>query len=145
MDLFAGSGSIGIEALSRGANLVYFVDNSLKSIRLINENLKLLNQDYDNKHSSKSIIKVYKSDVVDFLKNQSNVIFDIIFIDPPYKINPEIMHNIFKILSTGKIINKDSIVIYEFFFKKDIEFEISNLKIIKKSNFGDKTVVYLSL
>jgi 16S rRNA (guanine966-N2)-methyltransferase len=136
LDLFSGSGSLGIEALSRGCQFVHFVDNSFKSVKLIRENLALLN---DSGRSS----KIIKSDVVDFLKKNKYVIWDFIFLDPPYKIESTIMSEICSILSEKKITDKNTVIIYEFFFKRDVSKEISDLKIIKESFFGDKKVLYL--
>lgn len=137
LDLFSGSGSLGIEALSRGCQFAYFVDNSFKSINLIKKNLELL----ENLEKS---CKIIKSDAVDFLKKNKSIIWDFIFIDPPYKIESRIISDLCGIFSEKKITNKSTIIIYEFFFKRDVSKEISNLKIIKESFFGDKKVLYLS-
>ena len=136
LDLFSGSGSLGIEALSRGCQFAYFVDNSFKSINLIKKNLELL------KNLEKSC-KIIKSDAVDFLKKNKSIIWDFIFIDPPYKIESKVISEICGIFSEKKITNESTIIIYEFFFKRDTGEEIRNLKIIKESFFGDKKVIYL--
>ncbi len=137
LDLFSGSGSLGIEALSRGCQFAYFVDNSFKSINLIKKNLELL----ENLEKS---CKIIKSDAVDFLKKNKSIIWDFIFIDPPYKIESRVISDLCGIFSEKKITNENTIIIYEFFFKRDVSKEISNLKIIKESFFGDKKVLYLS-
>ena len=137
LDLFSGSGSLGIEALSRGCQFVYFVDNSFKSINLIKKNLELLN-------NLERSCKIIKSDVVDFLKKNKSIIWDFIFVDPPYKIESRAISEICGIFSEKNITDKNTIIIYEFFFKRDVSKEISNLKIIKESFFGDKKVLYLS-
>jgi 16S rRNA G966 N2-methylase RsmD len=54
------------------------------------------------------------------------------------------MRKAFDILAEKKIIKKDALIIYEFFFKRDVEEEIKNLKMIKESFFGDKKVIYLN-
>ncbi|MDE7364958.1 MAG: RsmD family RNA methyltransferase, partial [Ruminococcus sp.] len=76
LDLFAGSGQMGIEALSRGASHAVFVDNSLKSIRCINENLK--NTKLDRQAD------VVNRDSYDYIKLTAKK-FDIIILDPPYR------------------------------------------------------------
>jgi len=76
LDLFAGSGQLGIEALSRGAERAVFVDSSQKSIRCINENLK-------NTGLSKQA-EVVSRDSYDFIKLTAQS-FDIIILDPPYR------------------------------------------------------------
>lgn len=72
LDLFAGTGQLGIEALSRGAAEAVFVDNSQDSLKIVKENLRLCG----------FTAHVFQSDAVSFLKSASK--FDIIFVDPPY-------------------------------------------------------------
>jgi 16S rRNA (guanine966-N2)-methyltransferase len=137
LDLFSGTGSLGIESLSRGCKIVYFVDKNLRSIKLIRQNLQNLNN-IENRY------KVIRSDVVKFIKKFRSIKWDIIFIDPPYKIESELVKEIFYILSKRNIIDEKTIIMYEFFFKRDIKEEIKDFKILKKSFFGDKIVLYLS-
>jgi len=137
LDLFSGSGSLGIESLSRGCQIVYFVDNSFKSINLIRKNLELLN-------NTENRWKIIKNDAVDFLKKNKPIIWDFIFVDPPYKIESKVISEICRIFSEKKITDKNTVIIYEFFFKRDVSKEINNLKIIKESFFGDKMVLYLA-
>jgi len=137
LDLFSGSGSLGIEALSRGCEFAYFVDNSSKSINLIKKNLELLK-------NLERRCKIIKSDDVEFLKKNKSIIWDFIFIDPPYKIESRVISEICEIFSEKKLTDESTIIIYEFFFKRDFSKEINNLKIIKESFFGDKKVLYLS-
>ncbi|MEC8767762.1 MAG: 16S rRNA (guanine(966)-N(2))-methyltransferase RsmD, partial [Actinomycetota bacterium] len=75
LDLFSGTGSLGIEALSRGANSVVFVDNNQEAIDCITLNVKKLNYG--------SVSKILKTDALNFLKKEEY--FDIALIDPPYK------------------------------------------------------------
>jgi 16S rRNA (guanine966-N2)-methyltransferase len=137
LDLFSGTGSLGIESLSRGCKIVYFVDKNLKSIKLIRQNLQNLNN-IENRY------KVIRSDVIKFIKKFRSIKWDIIFIDPPYKIESELVKEIFYILSKRNIIDEKTIIMYEFFFKRDIKEETKDFKILKKSFFGDKIVLYLS-
>lgn len=77
LDLFAGTGSMGIEALSRGAEFVQFVDNSQRAIKVVKENLKALDLD----PSSYSVVK---SGYHEYLLENKMQTFDIAFLDPPY-------------------------------------------------------------
>lgn len=137
LDLFSGTGSLGVESLSRGCGLVYFVDKSIKSIKLIEYNIKDL-KGLDDKY------KIIKSDVLKFLSGFDSFKWDIIFIDPPYRISKIIMKNIFSSLLNRKIVNSNTLIIYEYFFKRDVSEEFKNFKIIKESYFGDKKVIYLN-
>lgn len=116
---------------------MYFVDNSFESIKLISYNVNCLKIE-DEKY------KIIRSGATDFLRSYTGPGWDIIFIDPPYKIESGIMREIFDILSEKKITRADTLIVYEYFFKKDIEKETENLRNIKQSHFGDKKVVYLS-
>jgi 16S rRNA (guanine966-N2)-methyltransferase len=137
LDLFSGSGSLGLEAISRGASKVYFVDNSLKSIKLIKNNLELL-KDKDCE------CKIIKSDIIKFLEHFEDPEVDFIFLDPPYKIETLVMKEIFHIVLNKPGIFKNSTIVYEYFSKRDISDEKGTLKIIKNSHFGDKIVSYIS-
>jgi 16S rRNA (guanine966-N2)-methyltransferase len=74
LDLFAGSGALGLEALSRGASFCTFIDENRQAINVINENLKKAK--LDGGHA-------VKAEVVPFLKRDS-ASYDLIFVDPPY-------------------------------------------------------------
>lgn len=76
LDLFAGSGQMGIEALSRGAKSACFVDNSKKSLETVKQNLKTTRLEQG--------AKVFQADFKGFLSMNSEK-FDIAFLDPPYK------------------------------------------------------------
>ena len=75
LDLFAGSGQLGLEALSRGAKRAVFVDNREEACRLIRENLKKTGMEQD--------AQVIRADYLDYL-NRCRETFDIVFLDPPY-------------------------------------------------------------
>ena len=75
LDLFSGVGTLGIEAMSRGADTVCFVDNNPKAINILKKNLIMLNLEEE--------VKIKLSDVFKFLKN-ADFTYDIVFADPPY-------------------------------------------------------------
>lgn len=79
LDLFAGSGAIAIEFLSRGASKAYVCDNNPKAVEMIKKNLQ--------KTHLEQKATVYNKDYKECLKSLQNVQFDIIFLDPPYKMN----------------------------------------------------------
>jgi 16S rRNA (guanine(966)-N(2))-methyltransferase RsmD len=77
LDLFAGTGQLGIEALSRGAKNVTFVDNSTNSINLVKSNLTTTKFNDLN-------VQIYNEESLSFLERCSDK-FDIVFLDPPYR------------------------------------------------------------
>lgn len=100
LDLFAGTGAVGFEALSRGASEVYLIDASKESIDLIYRNKKKI------KVETGAVIKYV--DAVEFLKTTTEK-FDIIFVDPPYK--EGYYEKVIPLLDN--LLNKDGIVILE--------------------------------
>lgn len=102
LDLFAGSGALGIESLSRGANHCTFCDKSYKSIQMLKENV------IKTRMEEKSTI--FNQDYKKCLENITET-FDIIFIDPPYK--QDIAVDAIKRIITLKLLAKDGIIILE--------------------------------
>src|SRR5687767_4570099 len=78
LDLCAGSGAVGIEALSRGAQYVTFVDRSRRSCRLIEQNVALCRIPEEQ-------YEIYQTTAEDFLRQSKTYPWDIVYIDPPYK------------------------------------------------------------
>ena len=101
LDLFAGSGSYGFEALSRGAKEVTFVDSSFEAIKVIKKNAANLNREN---------VVILNSDVLAFLSQNSRE-FDIIFADPPYKL--EVYETLVKTLLERKIVSYGGIIVLE--------------------------------
>lgn len=106
IDIFSGTGALGIEALSRGAKKVYFLDQDSKSIQIIKTNIsKLKINDQDD-----ITIKIIKEEATKALK-KLNEIFDIVFMDPPY--NKNIIKEILENLKNHNLINTNSYIFAE--------------------------------
>ena len=131
VDLFAGSGGMGIEALSRGAKSVVFSDCDREAIRLINSNLKGIDGDY----------KVLGRDYRDVLYTLSGK-QDFIFVDPPYK--TDYIENICRIVKERDILDKDGYVIYEHDDSKNDYVLPSGMCIAKRKKFGIVVVDYIA-
>lgn len=122
LDLFAGSGSLGIEAISNGAKVCYFNDSNKEMIKILNENLKgmdnsiVFNKEYDK-----------------FL-NEIDEKFDVIFLDPPYKMN--LISSSIDIIIQRSLLKEDGIIICEY-ETEEIE---CNLKLIKEKKYGSKKI-----
>lgn len=110
LDLFAGSGSIGIEAISRGASKVTCVDNNIKSIKIINKNNEIV----------EGRIDVVKSDCVRFLEANTSH-WDFVFMDPPYDIDLHIVNKLLEIIFNNNLLTENGKVIIE--LASDTKFE----------------------
>jgi 16S rRNA (guanine966-N2)-methyltransferase len=103
VDLFSGSGAIGIEALSRGARKAYFVENAAKALACIQQNLTF------TKMEDRAI--VLKQDALSALGSIFEKTVDIIFMDPPYESGYE--NSILPVLQGMRYVTEDTLVIVE--------------------------------
>lgn len=130
LDLFGGTGNLGLESISRGALFCIFVDSSRESIKLIRQNIKLLGYD---KYS-----QVYNNDAQAALRilNKREMKFDVVFMDPPYKKNiiPTLL------TETEKILNKDGILVVEHDIRDIIPERVGNIINYRKKNYGDTVI-----
>ena len=108
MDLFAGSGSLGIEALSRGAEFCYFSDSSRRSISLIEKNLASAGAEEKSQVTCGDFRKVIKS----FSESNPDIKIDIVFIDPPF--DSGYYNAVMKLLFDYDIMRTGGIVVVEF-------------------------------
>lgn len=125
LDLFAGSGSIGIELLSNDAKTCYFIDNNNKVIEVLKKNINKLKID-------NAII--YKDDYKKFLEN-TNTKFDIIFLDPPYKLN--LINNALDLISKLDLLNEKGIIICEY---EDEIVETNYFELFKTKKYSSKYI-----
>lgn len=129
LDLFAGSGSMGIEAISRGARRAVFVEMNQKAIDVIKQNVKTC------KFTEEAVI--YKDDVfrrIEWLKNNGES-FDIIYLDPPFTVD-EIFHPVLEAVTGAGILKEDGIIAIRTLKEKDMPEEINNLKKYKFKVYG---------
>lgn len=130
LDLFAGSGQIGIEFLSRGSASCVFVDNNIKSVNCIKENIK------KTRHVEQSIIM--KSDVKNAISKLLGNKFDYIFLDPPYD-NKKNLLEVFDIIHKSDIINDRTKIIIE----TVEDFQIKNANILKERVYGKRKILII--
>lgn len=107
LDIFSGSGAIGIEALSRGAKECVFIEDNSKAINVIKENLKFTRLEADARVIRGNALTVLK----EMKKHKDSLSFDIVFMDPPY--NKELEKSILEILSKSALIDSDTLIIVE--------------------------------
>ncbi len=130
LDLFSGSGALGLEAISRGAKTSSMVDISPVSIRFIKENIKNLHLEEQT--------KVFKNDVLSFLKKTSDI-YDLISIDPPfifYKENSDYINNVLSIISKRNLLQSHGIIFLEQPTYSKRKNEIQGLQIKSKKKYG---------
>ena len=124
VDLFSGSGGIGIEALSRGARKAYFVENNQKAIACITDNI-------EHTHlTDKSV--VLKQDVFAALRGSIKDTADLIFLDPPY--NQDYDKRVLALLQDASYVSKDTLIIIEaaletsFAYASEMGFDVTKEK-----------------
>lgn len=135
LDLFAGSGSIGIEFLSRGAEVCYFVDNSSSSISVINENLS------HTRLTDNAI--VMKSDglrILDYF-HKENIKFDYIYLDPPFR-QGNFLTLVLESISRNNILNNDGTIIVEHEKELELKDNIASLIKVDFRNYGSKSITF---
>ncbi|MBQ3409498.1 MAG: 16S rRNA (guanine(966)-N(2))-methyltransferase RsmD [Clostridia bacterium] len=137
LDLFAGSGAIGIEFLSRGCKKAYMCDKSKEALKFINENI--------NKTKLQENAVVANKDYTDFLKDlyKINEKFDIVFLDPPYELN--IAVKAVSLILEYKLLKSDGIIIIETDQKeREIkELEEMNVEIYDTRKYGRANLIFL--
>lgn len=128
LDLFAGSGQIGLEAMSRGARYAVFVDNGKKPAACIADNIHFTKFEKDT--------KLYNSDVISALRQmEGKYQFDIIFMDPPYKQGVE--RDVLSYLASSSLLKEDATMIVEaaldtdFSYLEDMGLRMRRLKTYK--------------
>jgi 16S rRNA (guanine(966)-N(2))-methyltransferase RsmD len=136
LDLFAGSGIVGLEALSLGARMVVFVENYLPAVKILRANVKSLGVEEK--------AEVFLSDVFSFLNKSPKEKFDIIFMDPPYSLGEKV-NNLLELIEKNSWLKEDGILIIEHHKKAKIIQELKNLKLFQVKNFGETIFSYYKL
>lgn len=133
LDLFAGFGSLGIEALSRGVGSFYFIEKNIKNCRVIKENIKIAG--FENR------AYVKQDNVFNFLKNTVEK-YDLILMDPPYK--KSFIEDSLSLIIEKNILNEHGIIVAE--HEKDLELsKISDLIVISHKIYGDTALSILTI
>lgn len=122
LDLFCGSGNLGIECLSRGAEEVHFNDISADSVSILKKNLARLKGESN-----------YKITLLDYVACLARATaYDLIFIDPPYKLDAGI--EALKIIGERKLLTAGGVAVYE--RDRKFEGEIAGLKLVDERKYG---------
>lgn len=141
LDLFAGSGQIGLEALSRGARCAVFVENNKKACGCITDNIQFTRMQERSRLLAMDALSALRS-----LEGRES--FDFIFMDPPYRSGME--HEVLSYLSSSALLKEDTVLVIEaamdtdFSYIKQLGFEMIREKKYKtnKHIFVSKEVLY---
>ncbi|MDD2968767.1 MAG: 16S rRNA (guanine(966)-N(2))-methyltransferase RsmD [Lachnospiraceae bacterium] len=134
VDLYSGSGAIGIEALSRGAQKCYFVENNTAAVNCIKENINF------TKFENQTV--VLKKDVLSSLRELNDDVIDFVFMDPPYHLMEE--SSVLRALSKMKNITEQTVVICEASIEREVNsFEECGFKIIKIKNYKTNKHIFM--
>jgi len=134
LDLFAGAGGIGIEALSRGAGRVVFVDASRASLNVVRQNIEQTGFE----ERSQAVLSKAES----FLKKPAGVPYDIVFLDPPYA---DELQPLLELIAGAGILKPDSIVIGEHFKKQPSPACAGGLSLYREAKYGDTVLAFYKL
>lgn len=133
LDLFAGSGALGFECLSRGAEKTIFVDSDKKAAKIIKENLHGVDH---------SLYEVMNTDYLSALKTLKNgKSFDIIFIDPPYK--SQALYSAIDIIDRYNLLSKEGVIVVETETDLDVDLSNNNYEIRKDKTYGTARLTIL--
>lgn len=133
LDLFAGFGTLGLEAISRGANSFLFVEKDIRNVSVIKKNIELC--------GFKDKGQVIKDDVFNFLVKTRDK-FDIILMDPPYN-KGLVERTISEIISAG-LLSEMGMIVAEYFAKENIA-DYEQLLIVKQRIYGDTGITIFQL
>ena len=130
LDLCAGSGAVGIEALSRGAAHATFVDRSRRSCQLIESNLELCRVPEEQRD-------IYCSEASEFLRQWDGDLWDVVFFDPPYK------EDYLRTLDVvSKVLNDDGLFIAEHHHKTELPEAVGRLTRTRILKQGDSALSF---
>ena len=133
LDTFSGSGSFGIECISRGAKKVFFLEKYIKAIKVLEKNLSSLKRIKN--------YEIFKDDFFLFFNSTKNfkIKFDLIFIDPPYK--EEKINQILEIILDRKILKTNGVIIIHRHINDNFKI-LSDFNIIEERNYGISKILF---
>ncbi|HSB07659.1 MAG TPA: 16S rRNA (guanine(966)-N(2))-methyltransferase RsmD [Thermodesulfobacteriota bacterium] len=135
LDLFAGTGNLGIEALSRGARKAVFVEKSRDALKLIQRNLSICQME----HRSEVLLKEVDQ-AIPILRRQG-ACFDLILMDPPYE--KGLIEKTLKRLETETIYHDDSILVIEHHRREPLPARSGGWNLIRQRRMGDTLISIL--
>lgn len=137
LDLFSGSGALGLESISRGAKTAYLCDNSYNAVRIINQNVEKTKAQNQVVVLSKSFEKVLEE------CSLKNIKFDIVFLDPPYK--TDYAEKATEIIVDKNLLNDNGIIIIETDTREKVIEKLQNIDITMydERKYGRVSLLFL--
>jgi 16S rRNA (guanine966-N2)-methyltransferase len=132
LDLFSGTGNLGLEAFSRGARQVDMVEISAKSLQIIRMNLAHLKIEEG--------VDVIKSDAVKFVRQYEGEPYNVILIDPPFPL--KICKEILEKISASFVADKNTEIVIEHSRQEPLPEVIENLRCVDTRTYGDKLLAF---
>jgi 16S rRNA (guanine966-N2)-methyltransferase len=140
LDLYAGSGALGLEAASRGATRVVFVDSSKTVERVLTTNIARIQQSLGDGHT----FHVVTSQALSYCQKISpGESFDLVLLDPPYDVSPDDIISCLQALEPA--LGPDSLVVVERAKKSPEPTWPGSFEVINHKTYGDTAVFYLTL
>jgi len=125
LDLYAGSGALGIEALSRGAAAATFVDRDERALAAVRSNLEAFG----------AVARVVRSDAIAFLRRDQGAMYDLVFADPPYDSAPELGTGLSELLP--EVVAEDAVIVTESDKRSPLEL---TLPLADERTYGDTRI-----
>ncbi len=137
LDLFAGTGSIGLEAMSRGAVKVVFVEVNRFSIETIKKNLSVCG--FNNKY------EIISAPVDESLKrfNKKKEQFDVIFADPPYE--KGFIKKTLYLLGRGSLVSEDGIIVLQHSCREELDWNADEFVLMDQKRYSDTMISFLKM
>lgn len=132
LDLFSGTGNLGLEAMSRGAESVLFVEMNRKSIQILEKNLEKLKVEEP--------YKIIQKDVLAFLKSYTGEPFDVIFADPPF--TEAMAHDVMLAADQSRVFHPETLFMIESAKREKILDDYPTLTRYDHREFGDKVLSF---
>ena len=132
IDLFAGSGALGLEAISRGGSFTYFYEINNEVLKILSKNCKNI--------CKKNEYKITCKDVTKIKKIKTELPLSVIFLDPPYNLN--LFKSVLNKIINNNILEKNSIIVLETDKKNKIELS-NQIEIIKQKIYGKSKIIFL--
>jgi len=134
LDLFAGSGSLAIEALSRGAATAHFVDTARRCIEMMDRNLRKL--------GVSDTCSLSRQDAIEFVKRWQGEPFDLVFVDPPFLSGK--VGQVLAALPGSEVLSKGATVVVRTHWRETVAIP-DCLRVVKRRKFGESVVQFMKM